>query len=182
MACCHETIGLFTSGAQEPSIVCYSNIIMDKDSIETPPTPQSATSPQGEVPRSQDEATKSQDSTAKRRRLARLVDRLTWWQATAITAGVFVLPTAAAMTMIDNGVPLNGFFGIYNGSSLETAIFSLCLLAAPLSPLCALMFAAYFATRRKDLTTLKRMMPVALLACIFLVALLSMLLRSFLAI
>ena len=182
MACCHETIGLFTSGAQEPSIVCYSNIIMDKDSIETPPTPQSATSPQGEVPRSQDEATKSQDSTAKRRRLARLVDRVTWWQATAITAGVFVLPTAAAMTMIDNGVPLNGFFGIYNGSSLETAIFSLCLLAAPLSPLCALMFAAYFATRRKDLTTPKRMIPVALLACVFLVALLSTLLRPFLAI
>lgn len=174
MAYCYETIDLFTLKAQEPSTMCYSNIIMDKDSTQTPP--------QSEVPRSQDEATKSQDSTAKQRRLARLVDRLTWWQATAITAGVFALPTAAAMTMIDNGVPLNGFFGIYNGSSFETAIFSLCLLAAPLSPLCALMFAAYFATRRKDLTTLKRMMPVALLACIFLVALLSTLLRSFLAI
>ena len=155
---------------------------MDKDSTQTPSTPQSATSSQGEVPQSQDEVTKPQDGTAKRRRIARLVDRLAWWQATAITAGVFALPTAAAMTMIDNGVPLNGFFGIYNGSSLETAIFSLCLLAAPLSPLCALMFAAYFATRRKDLTTLKRMMPVALIVCIFLVALLSTLLRSFLAI
>ncbi len=82
------------------------------------------------------------------------------------------------MTMIDNGVPLNGFFGIYNGSSLDTIVFILCLLAAPLSPLCALIFATYFATRRKDLATLKRMMPVALLACVFLVALLSTLLRS----
>ena len=151
---------------------------MNKDSTQTPSTPQSTTSPQGEVPQSQDEVTKPQDGAAKRRRIARLVDRLTWWQATAITAGVFAVPTAAAMTMIDNGVPLNGFFGIYNGSSLDTIVFILCLLAAPLSPLCALIFATYFATRRKDLATLKRMMPVALLACVFLVALLSTLLRS----
>lgn len=162
--------------------MCYSNTYMDKDSPRTPPTPQDATPPQGEVSQSQDEATRPQDNTTKRQRLARLVDRLTWWQATAITAGIFALPPAAVAGVIDKGMPLNGFFGIYNGSSFDTIIFILCLLAAPLSPLCALMFATYFATRRKDLATLKRMMPVALLACIFLVALLSTLLRSFLAI
>ena len=159
--------------------MCYSNIIMDKDSIETPPTPQGATPPQSEVPQSQDEAVKPQDSTAKRRWLARFVDRLTWWQATAIIASIFALPPVAVAGVIDKGVPLNGFFGIYNGSSFDTIIFILCLLVTPpLSPLCALMFATYFATRRKDLATLKRMMPVALIACIFLAALLSTLLGS----
>lgn len=158
--------------------MCYTNIIMDKDSIETPSTPQGATPPQSEVPQSRDEVTKPQDGTAKRRRIARLVDRLAWWQATAITAGIFALPPAAVAGVIDKGMPLNGFFGIYNGSSFDTIIFILCLLATPLSPLCALMFATYFATRRKDLATLKRMMPVALIACIFLVALLFTLLGS----
>lgn len=89
--------------------MCYSNIIMDKDSIETPPTPQGATPPQSEVPQSQDEAAKPQDSTTKRRWLARFVDRLAWWQATAITAGIFALPPVAVAGVIDKGVPLNGF-------------------------------------------------------------------------
>lgn len=159
--------------------MCYSNIIMDKDSAQTPRTPQDTTPPRGEIPQPQYKATKPQGDTAKRRWLARFVDRLTWWQATAIIASIFALPPVAVAGVIDKGVPLNGFFGIYNGSSFDTIIFILCLLVTPpLSSLCALMFATYFATRRKDLATLKRMMPVALIACIFLVALLSTLLGS----
>ena len=118
------------------------------------------------------------------RRRARFVDRLTWQQATGVAFGAFIAPMVIAIILINvsGATLLDGLFGIYRNSPLQSSIVSLSMLAVPLGPLCALIFAIYFAARRKDLTTLKRMMPVALLACIFLVALLSTLLRPFLAI
>ena len=146
MAYCYETIDLFTSKAQEPSTMCYSNIIMDKDS----------------------------------RRRARFVDRLTWQQATGVAFGAFIAPMVIAIILINvsGATLLDGLFGIYRNSPLQSSIVSLSMLVVPLGPLCALIFAIYFAARRKDLTTLKRVMPLALPVCIFLIALLSVLLES----
>ena len=153
---------------------------MDKDSIETPPTPQGATPPQSEVPQSQDEAAKPQDSTTKRRWLARFVDHLTWQQATGVAFGIFIVPIVIAIILINvsGATLLDGLFGIYRNSPLQSGIVSLSMLAVPLGPLCALIFAIYFATRRKDLAGPKRVMPLALPVCVFLVALLSVLLES----
>ena len=155
--------------------MCYSNIIiMDKDSTRTPRTPQDTTPPRGEIPQPQYKATKPQDSTTKRRWLARFVDRLTWQQATGVAFGAFITPMVTAIILINvsGATLLDGLFGIYRNSPLQSSIVSLSMLAVPLGPLCALIFAIHFATRRKDLTTLKRVMPLALLACIFLIALL----------
>ena len=160
--------------------MCYSNIIMDKDSAQTPRTPQDTTPPRGEIPQPQYKATKPQDSTAKRRWLARFVNRLTWQQATGVAFGIFIAPIVIAIILINvsGATLLDGLFGIYRNSPLQSGIVSLSMLAVPLGPLCALIFAIYFATRRKDLAGPKRVMPLALPVCVFSVALLSVLLES----
>lgn len=120
--------------------MCYSNIIMDKDS----------------------------------RRKARFVERLTWWQATGIDFGVFIAPIVISIILsnISDATLLDGLFGIYRDLPLPYSIVSPPILAVLLGTLCALIFAIHFAARRKDLTTLKRVMPLALPACIFLIVLL----------
>lgn len=108
------------------------------------------------------------------RRKARFVERLTWWQATGIAFGVFIAPIVISIILINvsDATLLDGLFGIYRNLPLQSSIVSPPILAVSLGTLCALIFAIHFAARRKDLTTLKRVMPLALPACIFLIALL----------
>lgn len=103
------------------------------------------------MPQSQDEATKPQGDTAKRRWLARFVDHLTWQQATGVAFGAFIAPMVTAIILINisGATLLDGLFGIYRNSPLQSSIVGLSMLAVPLGPLCALIFAIIFCHEAK---------------------------------
>lgn len=165
-------------GGVQVSTVCYSNTIMNERPSQTPPE-ETTSQPQGSTSQPQSEATKPQRDAAKRRRLARLVHRLTWQQATEVTFGIFLGPIVAAIVLVNlsGATLLDGLFGIYHNSPLQSAIVSLCMLAVPLGPLCALAFAVYFTVKRTDVAMPKRMIPAVLPASPFLLALLYTLFR-----
>lgn len=60
------------------------------------------------------------------RHKARFVDRLTWWQATGIAFGVFIAPMVIAIILINvsGATLLDGLFGIYRNSPLQSGIVS----------------------------------------------------------
>lgn len=88
--------------------------------------------------------------------LPRFVDRLTWLQAVGVAAGVFVVSVMVfgILVKLSGARPLDGFMG---GTRHNSSTQDLILGLAYFQPVAnVLLFALYFAVRRKDVPILLR--------------------------
>lgn len=88
--------------------------------------------------------------------LPRFVDRLTWLQAVGVAAGVFVVSVMVfgILVKLSGAHPLDGFMG---GTRHNSSTQDLILGLAYFQPVAnVLLFALYFAARRKDVPILLR--------------------------
>ena len=88
--------------------------------------------------------------------LPRFVDRLTWLQAVGVAAGVFVISVMVfgILVKLSGARPLDGFMG---GTRHNSSTQDLILGLAYFQPVAnVLLFALYFAVRRKDVPILLR--------------------------
>ena len=88
--------------------------------------------------------------------LPRFVDRLTWLQAVGVAAGVFVISVMVfgILVKLSGARPLDGFMG---GTRHNSSTQDLILGIAYFQPVAnVLLFALYFAVRRKDVPILLR--------------------------
>lgn len=88
--------------------------------------------------------------------LPRFVDRLTWLQAVGVAAGVFVVSVMVLgiLVKLSGAHPLDGFMG---GTRHNSSTQDLILGLAYFQPVAnVLLFALYFAVRRKDVPILLR--------------------------
>lgn len=88
--------------------------------------------------------------------LPRFVDRLTWLQAVGVAAGVFVISVMvfSILVKLSGADPLDGFMGTtrHNSSTQDLILGIACFQPAAN----VLLFALYFAVRRKDVPILLR--------------------------
>ena len=114
---------------------------------------QSATEqPHDDTPKHQTVATKNTPIDP----LPRFVDRLTWLQAVGVAAGVFVVSVMVfgILVKLSGAHPLDGFMG---GTRHNSSTQDLILGIAYFQPVAnVLLFALYFAVRRKDVPILLR--------------------------
>lgn len=114
---------------------------------------QSATEqPHDDTPKHQTVATKNTPIDP----LPRFVDRLTWLQAVGVAAGVFVISVMVfgILVKLSGARPLDGFMG---GTRHNSSTQDLILGIAYFQPVAnVLLFALYFAVRRKDVPILLR--------------------------
>ena len=107
---------------------------------------------QGDTPQPQTEVAKNIPIDP----LPRFVDRLTWLQAVGVAAGVFVVSVMVfgILVKLSGARPLDGFMG---GTRHNSSTQDLILGIAYLQPAAnVLLFALYFAVRRKDVPILLR--------------------------
>lgn len=111
-----------------------------------------AKQPQDDTPQPQTEVAKNVPVDP----LPRFVDRLTWLQAVGVAAGVFVISVMVfgILVKLSGAHPLDGFMG---GTRHNSSTQDLILGLAYFQPVAnVLLFALYFAVRRKDVPILLR--------------------------
>ncbi len=123
-----------------------------RDILKLAASQNTAEQPQGNTPQPQTEVAKNVPVDP----LPRFVDRLTWLQAVGVAAGVFVVSVMvlSILVKLSGAHPLDGLMGAtrHNSSSQD-----LILGLAYFQPVAnVLLFALYFAVRRKDVPILLR--------------------------
>ncbi len=123
-----------------------------RDILRLAASQNTAEQPQGNTPQPQTEAAKNVPTDP----LPRFVDRLTWLQAVGVAAGVFVISVMVfgILVKLSGAHPLDGFMG---GTRHNSSTQDLILGLAYFQPVAnVLLFALYFAVRRKDVPILLR--------------------------
>ena len=123
-----------------------------RDILRLAASQNTAEQPQGNTPQPQTEAAKNVPTDP----LPRFVDRLTWLQAVGVAAGVFVISVMVfgILVRLSGAHPLDGFMG---GTRHNSSTQDLILGLAYFQPVAnVLLFALYFAVRRKDVPILLR--------------------------
>ena len=109
--------------------------------------------PQDDTPQPQAEVAKNAPPTDP---LPRFIDRLTWLQAVGVAAGVFVISVMvfSILVKLSGADPLDGFMGTTrHNSSAQNFILGISYFQPAAN---VLLFALYFAVRRKDVPILLR--------------------------
>ncbi len=110
-----------------------------------------AKQPQDDTPQPQAEIAKNVPPTDP---LPRFVDRLTWLQAVGVAAGVVSVMVFGILVTLSGADPLDGFMGgTRHNSSFQNSILGLAYFQPVAN---VLLFALYFAVRRKDVPILLR--------------------------
>lgn len=123
-----------------------------RDILRLAASQNTAEQPQGNTPQPQTEVAKNVPVDP----LPRFVDRLTWLQAVGVAAGVFVVSVMVfgILVKLSGAHPLDGFMG---GTRHNSSTQDLILGLAYFQPVAnVLLFALYFAVRRKDVPILLR--------------------------
>ena len=123
-----------------------------RDILRLAASQNTAEQPQGNTPQPQTEVAKDVPVDP----LPRFVDRLTWLQAVGVAAGVFVISVMVfgILVKLSGARPLDGFMG---GTRHNSSTQDLILGIAYFQPVAnVLLFALYFAVRRKDVPILLR--------------------------
>ena len=123
-----------------------------RDILKLAASQSTAEQPQDDTPQPQTEVAKDVPTDP----LPRFVDRLTWLQAVGVAAGIFVVSVVvfSILVKLSGAHPLDGLMGAtrHNSSSQD-----LILGLAYFQPVAnVLLFALYFAVRRKDVPILLR--------------------------
>lgn len=123
-----------------------------RDLLKLAASQNTAEQPQDDTPQPQTEVAKDVPTDP----LPRFVDRLTWLQAVGVAAGIFVVSVVvfSILVKLSGAHPLDGLMGAtrHNSSSQD-----LILGLAYFQPVAnVLLFALYFAVRRKDVPILLR--------------------------
>ena len=123
-----------------------------RDILKLAASQNTAEQPQDDTPQPQTEVAKDVPTDP----LPRFVDRLTWLQAVGVAAGIFVVSVVvfSILVKLSGAQPLDGLMGAtrHNSSSQD-----LILGLAYFQPVAnVLLFALYFAVRRKDVPILLR--------------------------
>ena len=124
-----------------------------RDLLKLAASQSTAEQPQDDTPQPQAEVAKNNTPTDP---LPRFVDRLTWLQAVGVAAGVFVVSVMVfgILVKLSGARPLDGFMG---GTRHNSSTQDLILGIAYFQPAAnVLLFALYFAARRKDVPILLR--------------------------
>ena len=124
-----------------------------RDLLKLAASQNTAEQPQDDTPQPQAEVAKNNTPTDP---LPRFVDRLTWLQAVGVAAGVFVVSVMVfgILVKLSGARPLDGFMG---GTRHNSSTQDLILGIAYFQPAAnVLLFALYFAARRKDVPILLR--------------------------
>lgn len=123
-----------------------------RDILKLAASQSTAEQPHDDAPKHQTVATKNTPIDP----LPRFVDRLTWLQAVGVAAGVFVVSVMVfgILVKLSGAHPLDGFMG---GTRHNSSTQDLILGIAYFQPAAnVLLFALYFAARRKDVPILLR--------------------------
>lgn len=123
-----------------------------RDILRLAASQSTAEQPQGDTPQPQTEVAKTVPTDP----LPRFVDRLTWLQAVGVAAGVFVVSVMVfgILVKLSGARPLDGFMGATrHNSSTQDLILGLAYFQPVAN---VLLFALYFAARRKDVPILLR--------------------------
>lgn len=123
-----------------------------RDILKLAASQSTAEQPHDDTPKHQTVATKNTPTDP----LPRFVDRLTWLQAVGVAAGVFVVSVMVfgILVKLSGADPLDGFMG---GTRHNSSTQDLILGLAYFQPVAnVLLFALYFAVRRKDVPILLR--------------------------
>lgn len=123
-----------------------------RDILRLAASQSTAEQPQGNTPQPQTEAAKNVPIDP----LPRFVDRLTWLQAVGVAAGVFIISVMVfgILVKLSGARPLDGFMG---GTRHNSSTQDLILGLAYFQPVAnVLLFALYFAVKRKDVPILLR--------------------------
>lgn len=123
-----------------------------RDILKLAASQSTAEQPHDDAPKHQTVATKNTPIDP----LPRFVDRLTWLQAVGVAAGVFVVSVMVfgILVKLSGANPLDGFMG---GTRHNSSTQDLILGIAYFQPAAnVLLFALYFAVRRKDVPILLR--------------------------
>lgn len=123
-----------------------------RDLLKLAASQSAAKHPQDDTPQPQTEVAKNVPTDP----LPRFVDRLTWLQAVGVAAGVFVISVMVfgILVKLSGARPLDGFMG---GTRHNSSTQDLILGIAYFQPVAnVLLFALYFAVRRKDVPILLR--------------------------
>lgn len=123
-----------------------------RDLLKLAASQSAAKQPHDDTPKHQTVATKNTPTDP----LPRFVDRLTWLQAVGVAAGVFVISVMVfgILVKLSGAHPLDGFMGgtRHNSSTQDLILGISCFQPAAN----VLLFALYFAVRRKDVPILLR--------------------------
>jgi hypothetical protein len=123
-----------------------------RDILKLAASQNTAEQPQGNTPQPQTEVAKNVPVDP----LPRFVDRLTWLQAVGVAAGVFVVSVMVfgILVKLSGAHPLDGFMGATrHNSSTQDLILGIAYFQPAAN---VLLFALYFAARRKDVPILLR--------------------------
>lgn len=123
-----------------------------RDLLKLAASQSTAEQPQGDTPQPQTEVAKNVPIDP----LPRFVDRLTWLQAVGVAAGVFVVSVMVfgILVKLSGAHPLDGLMGATrHNSSTQDLILGLAYFQPVAN---VLLFALYFAVRRKDVPILLR--------------------------
>ena len=123
-----------------------------RDLLKLAASQNTAEQPQGNTPQPQTEVAKNVPVDP----LPRFVDRLTWLQAVGVAAGVFVVSVMVfgILVKLSGAHPLDGLMGATrHNSSSQDFILGLAYFQPVAN---VLLFALYFAVRRKDVPILLR--------------------------
>lgn len=123
-----------------------------RDILKLAASQSTAEQPQGDTPQPQTEVVKNIPIDP----LPRFVDRLTWLQAVGVAAGVFVVSVMVfgILVKLSGAHPLDGLMGATrHNSSTQDLILGLAYFQPVAN---VLLFALYFAVRRKDVPILLR--------------------------
>lgn len=123
-----------------------------RDILKLAASQSTAEQPQGDTPQPQTKVAKNVPVDP----LPRFVDRLTWLQAVGVAAGVFVVSVMVfgILVKLSGARPLDGFMGgTRHNSSTQDLILGISYFQPAAN---VLLFALYFAARRKDVPILLR--------------------------
>lgn len=123
-----------------------------RDILKLAASQSTAEQPQGDTPQPQTKVAKNVPVDP----LPRFIDRLTWLQAVGAAAGVFVVSVMvfSILVKLSGARPLDGFMGATrHNSSTQDLILGLAYFQPVAN---VLLFALYFAVRRKDVPILLR--------------------------
>lgn len=123
-----------------------------RDLLKLAASQSAAKQPHDDAPQPQTEVAKNVPTDP----LPRFVDRLTWLQAVGVAAGVFVISVMVfgILVKLSGARPLDGFMGTTrHNSSTQDLILGIAYFQPAAN---VLLFALYFAVRRKDVPILLR--------------------------
>ena len=129
-----------------------------RDILKLAASQNTAEQPQDDTPQPQTEVAKNIPIDP----LPRFVDRLTWLQAVGVAAGVFIISVMVfgILVKLSGAHPLDGFMGgTRHNSSFQNSILGLAYFQPVAN---VLLFALYFAVRRKDVPILLRVALIML--------------------